>query len=73
MDVRGEEPVALGPGQTFYESPNDIHTIGRNPSKFYESPNDIHTIGRNPSKTTLIKFLVFLIKGKVAPVSIPVE
>jgi len=48
--------LRFGPGQTFYESPNDIHTIGR-----------------NPSKTTLIKFLVFLIKGKVAPVSIPVE
>lgn len=33
MGVTGDEPVTLGPGQTFYESPNDIHTIGRNPSK----------------------------------------
>ena len=33
MGVRGDEPVTLGPGQTFYESPNDIHPIGRNPSK----------------------------------------
>jgi quercetin dioxygenase-like cupin family protein len=33
MGVRGEEPVTLGPGQTFYESANDIHTISRNPSK----------------------------------------
>ena len=33
IGVRGEEPVTLGPGQTSHESPNDIHTIGRNPSK----------------------------------------
>ena len=33
MGVTGDEPVTLGPGQTFYESPNDIHTVGRNPSK----------------------------------------
>ena len=32
MGLKGGEPVTLGPGQTFYESPNDIHTIGRNTS-----------------------------------------
>jgi hypothetical protein len=40
---------------------------------FSESHNDIDTIGRNPSKTTPVKFLVFLIKDKDAPVSILVE
>lgn len=33
MAVNGEKPVTLTPGQTFYEGPNDIHTIGRNASK----------------------------------------
>lgn len=33
MGVKGSKPVTLGPGQTFYEGPNDIHTIGRNASK----------------------------------------
>jgi quercetin dioxygenase-like cupin family protein len=32
MGVRGSKPVTLGPGQTFYEGPNDVHTIGRNAS-----------------------------------------
>ena len=56
MGVRGDAPVTLGPGQTFYEGPNDIHTIGR-----------------NPSRTTSAKFLVFLIKDKDAPISIPAK
>lgn len=33
MGVKGGKPVTLMPGQTFYEGPNDIHTIGRNASK----------------------------------------
>ena len=33
MGVNGEEPVTLTAGQTFYEGPNDIHTVGRNASK----------------------------------------
>ena len=32
MQVKGSAPVTLGPGQTFYEGPNDIHTVGRNAS-----------------------------------------
>lgn len=32
MGVRGGKTVTLTPGQTFYEGPNDIHTIGRNAS-----------------------------------------
>jgi quercetin dioxygenase-like cupin family protein len=32
MQVRGGEPVALTPGETFYEGPDDIHVVGRNAS-----------------------------------------
>lgn len=32
MAVDGKTPVTLTSGQTFYEGPNDIHTIGRNAS-----------------------------------------
>ena len=31
--VRGGKEVTLTPGQTFYEGPNDVHTVGRNASK----------------------------------------
>jgi quercetin dioxygenase-like cupin family protein len=30
--VRGAKAVTLTPGQTFYEGPGDVHTIGRNAS-----------------------------------------
>jgi quercetin dioxygenase-like cupin family protein len=33
MQVRGGREMTLVAGQTFYESPNDIHVIGRNASK----------------------------------------
>ena len=33
MGLNGDKPVTLGPGQTFYEGPDDIHTVGRNASK----------------------------------------
>src|ERR1700709_46502 len=32
MQVKGGKEVTLTPGQTFYEGPNDIHTLGRNAS-----------------------------------------
>lgn len=32
MQVKGGTEVTLGPGQTFYESPEDIHTVSRNAS-----------------------------------------
>lgn len=31
--VKGGKTVTLTAGQTFYEGPHDIHTIGRNASK----------------------------------------
>ena len=33
MQVKDGKEVTLTPGQTFYEGPNDIHTVGRNASK----------------------------------------
>lgn len=33
MGLNDGPPVTLTPGQTFYEGPNDIHTISRNASK----------------------------------------
>jgi quercetin dioxygenase-like cupin family protein len=32
MGVRGSKEVTLKPGETFYEGPNDVHTVGRNAS-----------------------------------------
>jgi len=32
MQVKGGNEVTLGPGQTFYESPEDIHAVSRNAS-----------------------------------------
>src|SRR5215831_6365255 len=32
MQVKGGKPVTLGPGETFYEGPDDIHIVGRNAS-----------------------------------------
>jgi quercetin dioxygenase-like cupin family protein len=33
MQVKGGKEITLTPGQTFYEGPNDVHTVGRNASK----------------------------------------
>jgi quercetin dioxygenase-like cupin family protein len=32
MQLKGGKEITLTPGQTFYEGPNDIHTLGRNAS-----------------------------------------
>jgi len=32
MQVKGGKEITLTPGETFYEGPNDIHTLGRNAS-----------------------------------------
>jgi quercetin dioxygenase-like cupin family protein len=32
MQLKGSPPVTLGPGQVFYEGPNDVHIVGRNAS-----------------------------------------
>ena len=56
MAVNGGKEVKLGPGDTFYESPEDIHSVSR-----------------NASETKPAKFLVFFVKKKGAPASVPVK
>ena len=56
MQVRGGKEVTLGPGQTFYESPEDIHTVSK-----------------NASATKPAKFLVFFVKEKGAPGTVPAK
>jgi quercetin dioxygenase-like cupin family protein len=33
MQLQGSPPVTLGPGDTFYEGPNDIHEVSANVSQ----------------------------------------
>ena len=56
MQVKGGKEVTLGPGQTFYESPEDVHTVSR-----------------NASTTKPAKFLVFFVKQKGAPQTVPAK
>ena len=56
MQVKGGQEVTLGPGQTFYESPEDVHTVSR-----------------NASTTKPAKFLVFFVKQKGAPLTVPAK
>lgn len=32
MQVKGDKEITLGPGQSFYEGPDDIHVVSRNAS-----------------------------------------
>src|SRR5580765_3207106 len=32
MQLKGQQPVTLTAGQTFYEGPNDVHVVGRSAS-----------------------------------------
>jgi quercetin dioxygenase-like cupin family protein len=56
MQVKGGKEVTLVAGQSFYESPDDIHTVSR-----------------NASTTKPAKILVFFVKAKGAPVTVPVK
>jgi quercetin dioxygenase-like cupin family protein len=56
MQVKGGQEVTLAPGQTFYESPEDVHTVSR-----------------NASTTRPAKFLVFFVKEKGAPGTVPAK
>lgn len=55
MQVKGGKTVTLGPGETFFESPDDVHTVSE-----------------NASDSKPAKFLVFFVKDKGAPASVPV-
>ena len=40
---------------------------------WYEGPSDVHVVSRNASNTAPAKYLVFMVKGKGAPILTPVE
>jgi quercetin dioxygenase-like cupin family protein len=54
MQVKGGEEKTLEPGQTFYETPGDVHTVSR-----------------NASATKPARILVFFVKEKGAPTTVP--
>ena len=56
MQVKGGNQVTLKPGETFYESPEDVHTVSR-----------------NASTTKPAKFLVFFVREKGAPSTVPAK
>jgi quercetin dioxygenase-like cupin family protein len=56
MQVQGGPEMTLNAGQTFYESPSDIHSVSR-----------------NASATKPARILVFFVKDKGAPASVPVK
>ena len=35
VQVKGGDLVTLAPGQSYYESPTDIHVVSRNPSAYF--------------------------------------
>ena len=53
MGVKGKEPVTVSAGQTFYESPTDIHEISRNASKTERARFLVVLIHDQGAKTTL--------------------
>ena len=40
---------------------------------WYEGPDDVHVVSRNASNSAPAKYLVFLVKGKGAPILTPVK
>ena len=40
---------------------------------FYEGPDDVHIVSRNASQTAPAKYVVFLVKGKGAPILTPLK
>ena len=54
MQVKGGKLLTLVPGETFFETPDDIHAVSK-----------------NASDTKPAKILVFFVKDKGAPASVP--
>jgi quercetin dioxygenase-like cupin family protein len=40
---------------------------------WYEGPDDVHVVSRNASNSAPAKYLVFMVKGKGAPILTPVK
>ena len=45
MQLRGQKALTLGPGQSFYENPDDIHVVNRNASGTKPAQFMIHKKG----------------------------
>jgi quercetin dioxygenase-like cupin family protein len=56
MQVSGAPPATLGPGDTFYEGPDDVHTVSA-----------------NASATAPARLLVFMVRNRGTPISIPLH
>ena len=53
MQVKGGKQVTLGPGETFYEGPDDIHIVGRNASNTKPAKFLVFLI-KNPGAPVLV-------------------
>lgn len=56
VQLKGGQPVTLNPGDTYYESPDDIHMVSRNPSDRIPAKALIFTVKKiGAPSTTLVK------------------
>lgn len=56
VQLKGAQPVTLNPGDTYYESPSDIHVMSRNPSDTVPVKALIFMVKRiGAPATTLVK------------------
>lgn len=53
MGVKGKDPVTVKAGETFYESPTDIHTVSRNASDT-ERAKFLVTLIHDPGAATML-------------------
>jgi quercetin dioxygenase-like cupin family protein len=53
MGVNGKEPVTVKAGETFYESPTDIHSVSRNASDS-ERAKFLVTLIHDPGASTML-------------------
>ncbi|TMH38523.1 MAG: cupin domain-containing protein [Betaproteobacteria bacterium] len=56
VQLKDAQPVTLNPGDTYYESPNDIHMVSRNPSDSVPAKALIFMVKKiGAPSTTLVK------------------
>ena len=56
VQLKGGQPVTLNPGDTYYESPDDIHVMSRNPSESIPAKALIFMVKKiGAPSTTLVK------------------
>lgn len=53
MQVRGGPLVRLGPGETFYENPEDIHQVSRNASNTAAAKFIVHMLKQTGAAVTV--------------------